>query len=141
VNAGRVRDLLVVRITRTWRPPTSNEQLFECVRGVWKLPLDDAKRARLVLAVHHGAVVDVFQPTTWSSAGTKPYPTRPDLDFEGRQEFEGRRADDDVRSRLIGRTPPRSYGRAWDWFSESEALAWPTRRGRSSEVVQVSGGS
>ena len=97
--------VILVRINQLYRPHMSATELFEATRGVWKVgPRRD--KARYVLAVYAGEVVEAYAIEAWQLAGTADYSTRPAADVEvpGRWEFRGRVADASVRWKYVGRS-------------------------------------
>jgi hypothetical protein len=72
----------------------SADELYEAVRGVWRVSPTRAANARYALAVVDGEVVEAYEIDKWQPAGTAKYRFRPrnEVDRPGRWEFEGRRA-------------------------------------------------
>lgn len=86
--------IVCVNISNTY---DNNEQEddYDRVRHYWKVSLDKANRANLVLATVHGIVQAVFKPHRWYLTDSMKYP--------GTYEFEGSRF-------LIRRTLESVYG-------------------------------
>ena len=95
-----VHPSLLIRINRLYRHGMSEKELYEGTRGVWKLGTRRL-RATYAMAVFEGVVREVYRIETWHEAGSTPYSSRPpeDVRREGRWEFLGRLADDDLRFR------------------------------------------
>lgn len=104
-SAAIVDPVLLIRINRLYRHNMTPLELYEATRGVWKL---GARRlaARFACAVFESVVREVFQIDSWAAAGTTPYSTRPleDVRVEGRWEFVGAVAPQEVRNRYLHRS-------------------------------------
>ncbi len=75
-------------------------------RGVWRLG-PRRERARYAMAVFGGVVREVYAIESWHPAGTTDYTvqSRQQLALlEGRWEFTGRRAPNEVRDKYVGRS-------------------------------------
>jgi hypothetical protein len=95
---------LLIRINRLYRHGMSADELYEATRGVWKLG-PRRKGAKYALAVFEGVVRQVYEIHQWHPAGTLPYSTRAHevLTRDGRWEFEGAVASEEVRSIYLDR--------------------------------------
>ena len=87
--------VILIRPTRLYRPDMSADELYEATRGVWRVNVAQAERARYALAVVGGVVVEAYEIDGWQPAGTAEYRYRPRSEVErpGRYEFSGHRAD------------------------------------------------
>ena len=77
--------------------------LYKRVRREWAVSLDRVRNIRLALGVHDGKVVEVYRVAGWFHTGEL---MRRDGDIppaEGRVEFVGNLASDDLRERYKGR--------------------------------------
>ena len=77
--------------------------LYERVRREWAARLDRVRNIRLALGVHDGKVVEVYRVAGWFHTDEI---MRPDGDYpptEGRVEFVGNLASDELRERYKGR--------------------------------------
>ena len=97
--------VLLIRISRLYRPGMSAEALYEATRGVWVLGVR-RERARFAFAVFDEVVREVYEIEDWHPAGSTPYATRTseDVSRRGRWEFTGRVAPANVRERYLGRS-------------------------------------
>lgn len=78
---------------------SSRYGLYERVRREWAARLDRVRNIRLALGVHDGKVVEVYRVAGWFYTGEI---MRPDGDIpptEGRVEFVGNLASDELRER------------------------------------------
>lgn len=93
---------LLIRINRLYRHGMSAHELYEATRGIWKV---GPRRAgvRYAFAVFEGVVREVYEIQRWDAALTTPYDTRELTreQAEGRWEFVGHRASDDVRAAYV----------------------------------------
>lgn len=77
--------------------------LYERVRREWVVSLDRVRNIRLALGVHDGKVVEVYRVAGWFHTDEI---MRPDGDYpptEGRVEFVGNLASEELRERYKGR--------------------------------------
>lgn len=90
--------VLLVRITKTYRPNLTADELYDATRGSWVL---GARRESVeyVLSVHDGVVQEVYRVDRWAPGGSTEYltdvhsgPHSPD-----RWEFEGEVARTEIR--------------------------------------------
>lgn len=76
--------------------------LYERVRREWAVSLDRVRNIRLALGVHDGKVVEVYRVADWFHTGQL---MRRDGDIppaEGRAEFVGNLASEELRERYKG---------------------------------------
>lgn len=77
--------------------------LYERVRREWAVSLDRVRNIRLALGVHDGRIVGVYRVAGWFQTGEI---MRPDGDIppaEGRVEFVGNLASEELRKRYKDR--------------------------------------
>jgi hypothetical protein len=93
---------VLIRIRRTYDRKLSRQALYEVTRGVWKVG-DRREQVELALAVFDGVVREVYLVDQWHPAGSTGYQTRPrkDVEIEGRWEFSGSVALENVRSKYL----------------------------------------
>lgn len=101
-----VDDCIVVKINKAYYDGISAQELYEVTRGIWKRKIESVVRARYCLSVYKGEVIQVFKIAQWHQAGTTDYFTRELIASHcpGRIEFTGVVADDEVRSRYVGKS-------------------------------------
>ena len=94
-----VHPALLIRINKLYRHNMSQLELYEITRGIWKLG-ERRNGVRYALAVFEGVVREVYKIQSWYPALTTSYITRDlsERDANGRWEFEGIRAPDDIRN-------------------------------------------
>lgn len=97
--------VLLIRINKLYRHGMSAHDLYEATRGVWRVG-PRREEARYALAVFEGVVREVYEIDEWHPAGSVPYTTRDTdrLRIEGRWEFIGHPATEEVRSRYVDRS-------------------------------------
>lgn len=81
----------------------SRYELYERVRGEWAISLDRVRNVRLVLGVHDGRIVEVYRVAGWFYAGEVMRRDDGFVPSEGRVEFVGNLASDELRERYRGR--------------------------------------
>ncbi|MBF8274892.1 MAG: hypothetical protein HW380_3997 [Magnetococcales bacterium] len=104
---GEIDDpVLLIRINKLYRHGMSARELYEATRGVWKLNKKRVESVKFAFSVFEGVVREVFEVDSWYPAGSLPYETRStsDVTLEGRWEFEGHIAMDDIRNKYIDRS-------------------------------------
>src|SRR5688572_32772416 len=97
--------VLLIRINKLYRQGMPAHDLYEATRGVWKVG-PRREEARYALAVFEGVVREIYQIDEWHPAGSVPYTTRDteSLRIEGRWEFIGHPATDELRNRYVDRS-------------------------------------
>ena len=94
---------IAINVNQSYTPDISDEELYHCVRGHWRVAKQRADKARLALAVYRGLIVGVFEidPSGWRPARLDGYMGRPfDVsDISDRLEFIGR----PIRSSFLGK--------------------------------------
>lgn len=97
--------LLLLRINDSYRDGIPALALYEATRGVWRIGPDRAN-VRYACAVSGGVIREVYTVHAWHPAGTLAYETRArqEVAREGRFEFSGELAPEEIRSRLIHRS-------------------------------------
>jgi serine/threonine protein kinase len=97
---------LLIRINKLYREGISAEALYDVTRGVWRV-VPRRERARYAMAVYSGIVREVYAIEEWHPAGTTAYTGQKHEDvvlYEGRWEFTGRLAPEEVRDKYVGRS-------------------------------------
>ncbi|NJK46656.1 MAG: hypothetical protein HC933_22560 [Pleurocapsa sp. SU_196_0] len=102
-NAVIEHPVLLIRINQLFRFDMNPLELYEATRGVWKLSQSRAVHVKYGLAVFNGIVREVYEIQGWFKAGTTFYQTRSQesVDAQGRIEFVGRIADEQIRQRYL----------------------------------------
>ena len=60
-------NILVIKINKLYRKDMSNYEIYDAVRGMWKISLKSIKSRdiRYVFAVYNGLIVGVYKPDEW----------------------------------------------------------------------------
>ena len=87
------------------RVNSCNGNLYDATRHCWRVKFDTVNRYRYVLAVIGGIVKEVYEVKCWQDAERWP----DDGNVDGRLEFIGQVATEDVRNLFIGKTIPAKY--------------------------------
>lgn len=92
--------VLLVRISNTYRPDLTPDELYDATRGSWKLG-DRRKDVRYVLSVYDGIVQEVYEVHRWAPGGSTYYKTNvhPGPHSPDRWEFVGSVAPPEIRSK------------------------------------------
>ena len=83
--------------------------LYEAVRFAWRLDVDRARQADVVLATVQGVIRAAFIPTKWMRATSRNFPER--APSRKRWGFEGFPAPSGLESRFVGKRVPDSFRR------------------------------
>lgn len=102
---------LLIRVNQLYRHNMSSLELYEITRGIWKVGPRRAS-VKYAMAVFEGIVREVYEVQEWNPALSIAYSTRDlsERDREGRWEFSGRVAADNIRGNYRLRSV-RSYFR------------------------------
>lgn len=101
---------LVIKISRSL---AERDSVYEAVRRSWKLNVERAKRAEVVLAVEKGLVIGVFIPEQWREATVANFPSMEE-DIPGRWGFVGSEATKEIRDMYLGTRLPDSMRKKGD---------------------------
>ncbi len=95
--------VLLIRINQLYESDMTPRQLYDCTRGVWAVG-PRRERAKYAPAVFQGEVLEAYEIGDWHPAGSTHYESREiDLErYDGRWEFTGRTAPEEVRSKYVG---------------------------------------
>lgn len=90
-------DFIIIKTTRD-RVGVCNGNLYEATRYCWKVRYEKVIKYPYVLSVINKVVREVYKVTCWK-----------DSDVEGRLEFIGQVADDEIRRQWINKTIPQKF--------------------------------
>ncbi len=98
---------ILITINQLYRSNMPPQELYEATRGIWRCNGPRRDRAEYAMAVYQGIVREVYRIDQWYPAGTLPYKTRESWDVsgpgaEGRWEFSGAVAGEEIRKKYIG---------------------------------------
>ena len=100
-------NIMFIRINKRYRNDMTPMEIYEATRGYWKLKLENAKKVDYVLSVYDGMVLEVYEVAEWfpalSTYMDRPGKTSPE-ELQGRYEFVGKIADDDIRKRYADKS-------------------------------------
>jgi len=99
----------------------NDEDLYNCTRSMWRLNCHRAERAKYFLAVYDGIIREVYEihqciPATnetkayWRKREREQGRNIPAASHDGRSEFLGQVASDEVRAKYVGRRVPVRMG-------------------------------
>ena len=100
-------NVIMIRINRAYHYGMTQFEIYDNTRCCWKVNKDQADKVEYAFSVYDGMVIEVFHIEKWLPAHTtlKSETTldpRPDKD-EGRYEFVGNVAPDEIRDKYIGK--------------------------------------
>jgi len=94
---------LLIKVNRS----ATEASLYEATRFAWRVSLEKAKEAEVVLAVLQGLIVGAFVADDWLSATTANFPGRESEPT--RFGFVGREASDQVKALYVNKRIPDRY--------------------------------
>jgi hypothetical protein len=81
--------------------------LYEATRFAWKVSLEKAQQAEVILATLQGVIVGAFIADEWLPATNANFPGREDV--PGRFGFVGKEAPSRIRRQYVGKRVPDAY--------------------------------
>ncbi len=116
VNKEDITDnMMLIKIKQRYRNDMTPFELYEATRGYWRVNLEKAKGIKYVLSVYDGMVLEVYEVAEWlpalSTFMDRPNKSSP-IDVEGRYEFVGKIAEEDIRKKFVDKSVKEcfSYG-------------------------------
>lgn len=100
-------DVILIRINQPYHYGMSDIELYDSTRGVWKVNLEQACKAKYAFSIYDGMVLEVYKIATWLPAFST-YNTRitnnenADGGMLSRYEFVGTVAEPVVRDKYLG---------------------------------------
>jgi len=100
-------NLILIRINKAYHYGMTDFELYDATRGCWKINVDNAKEYKYACSVYDGMILEVYSIAQWFEAYTtmRNYP-RPEGQrdkIDGRYEFVGSVAADEIRKRYVGK--------------------------------------
>lgn len=103
-----IDNIMFIRINKRYRNDMTPLELYESTRGYWRLNVENAKKVDYALAVYDGMVLEVYEIVEWFPARSTYMDSRSNEstrnDLEGRYEFVGKIANDDVKKRYADKS-------------------------------------
>ena len=96
--------LILISIGRTWK----ERDMYDAVKGLWKLQMERAKHYKLVLAHVRGVVRGAYRPKKWLKGTAENIPLFGGSSPE-RIGFVGTEAEPDVWKTYVGKRVPIRY--------------------------------
>ena len=93
-----IEPAVLIRISKAYGAKMSAEELYNTIRGRWRLNPKIAEKANYAFAIHKGIVKEVYKIDGWFPA-TKDSGLNVSGDFTGRYEFVGNVASDSIRNK------------------------------------------
>jgi hypothetical protein len=98
---------VLIRINKYYSRNLDAIGLYEVTRGVWKVKIERARKAKYAFALYKGIIREVYEIGYWQRADKDGYPTRSDIktrDISKRKEFIGKRANDEIREMYLNKS-------------------------------------
>ena len=110
---------VLIKITDSFPDSASrtDQELYDATRGMWKMNIDQAReRAKYVFAVYGGVIREVYEVSEWLPANSTMYSessrawkSLDDFKVEGRIEFVGKVAHEELRKRYLWKSVAHLY--------------------------------
>jgi hypothetical protein len=94
---------LLINISKS----VEDNDLYEAIRFAWKLSIDRAEQAEIILGVSKGIIRCAFVSKEWLPATTEYFPGREGV--PGRYGFVGMEAPAEIKSQYVGKSVPAEY--------------------------------
>lgn len=92
----------------------SANELYDIVRGVWRVDPRRAERAKFAFAVVDGKIFQIYEVHDWHPANTTPYDSgrcdQSDAKYSNRFEFTGKIAPPGIRAKYIAHSVNHLFG-------------------------------
>lgn len=103
-------NIIAIKINRSYSEDITEAGLYDITRGYWKISVKKAAYIEYAFSVYKGTVKEVYKIEKWLPAGSVPRPTLPNAEVpEGRYEFIGNIAEDNIRNKYIGKSMANLY--------------------------------
>ena len=89
-----------IRINSLYYPTIPRHELYDVTRSQWRISLKRAEQVDFAFAVYQGIIYEVYRVSSWHDAGST-FNSRIDDKIEGRYEFIGDIAPEDIRSKYL----------------------------------------
>ena len=112
VREDITENVIAIKINRSYKETITKDGLYEITRGYWKIDIKKAQHADYAFSVYNGIIKEVYRIEKWLPAGSIPRPTLPDAEVpEGRYEFVGEVAEDEIRNKYVDKSIANLYRR------------------------------
>src|SRR5665213_701629 len=98
--------LILISIGKSYEDETKD--IYDAVRGCWRIDSNRVRKYKLVLAHRHGLVLGAFRPTDWLPATRANFSWLTD-NIQGRIGFVGQRADEAIMKQYVQKRVPDQY--------------------------------
>jgi hypothetical protein len=101
-----VESLILISINRSYED--EGKDIYDAVRGCWRIKKERAEKYNLVLAHRRGLVVGAYRPEKWLPASRAHFPWLTE-DIPTRIGFVGKEADPSIVARYRGKRVPDQF--------------------------------
>lgn len=99
--------IIMIRINKAYHYGMTDFEIYDSTRGMWRVNIEQAKKAKYAFSVYDGMILEVYEIVEWFPCGsTMRYYDRPEDQrekVEGRYEFVGRVASQNIRQKYVGK--------------------------------------
>ena len=93
---------ILIRISQLFHYGMAPSELYDITRGSWRLG-ENRQKAKLAFAIYNGVIQEVYSILQWFKSG-KTFSTINATAIDGRWEFVGGIAPDEIRSKYLNKT-------------------------------------
>ncbi len=95
---------VLLKLNNTYHPDITSFELYEATRGYWCMDIERAIKFKYVMPIYEGVILEVYQVTQWFKAGATLRTLSSDNKLDGRLEFVGKVAEEDIRKKYVGKS-------------------------------------
>jgi len=104
---------VLIRINKMFRYSMSPMELYDFTRGIWRVNLENATKAKYAFAIYDGIVQEVYEIVKWFPAGST-FNTR--IDYESHEDYT---TGEGVRCEFVGNLAPKKIRDKYKYKSVS----------------------
>lgn len=97
-------NVVLLKLNKTYTPNMTAFELYEAARGYWRMDKEKRNQVKYAMPVYDGVILEVYSIVQWYDAKTTFRSVSMDDVREGRSEFIGQIAPDDIRAKYIGKS-------------------------------------
>lgn len=110
-SVARIDDpVIAINIAKSYKHGMCTRDLYNSTRGTWVVSRARARKARYAFAVFQGVIREVYEIDEWLPSGSTNYTRQFGDKQDGRSEFLGSVAADEVRDKYVGKLLPEWHG-------------------------------
>lgn len=105
-------NVIAIKVNCSYKENITEAGLYDITRGYWKLNIKRAEQVEYAMSIYKGIIKEIYEIEQWLPAGSTPRPVLPEAEVpEGRFEFVGKIAGEEIRNKYIGKSMADLYQR------------------------------